>query len=441
MARLVIGTSKAKTVPALVKEVGPVYYKEFNVNNGTMTKKTNQIVDFEGVTTVAEGVLDNLFKESTVAPDFKNVTSIGSMVGSFQNPHFSDLDFKNVTTIGDMTNAFSGHVRNSDYMHNVNFGNVTSITNATSCFSSGVFLSFTAPNLTTIGIASQMFYNFGYTMASSWRLSVLDLSALTTITGRAQQMFYNAQITRVILSGLNSAGAAYGSGSSKDYTYMNMFQNASTTHIDLSGLTSLKAGFHMFYQCSLQYVNFKSLESLPIATYLGAEASDGALDSAFQNSAIRVVRFPSLTSVGKYSLYAAFAQSNYATIHVYFYHHLDVIDNLQSMCSNKNGITVHFPISEQAVIGSASVVTGGFSNNTTTVLFDIVTTATGADGNDYVRQQKDSVLDNDFEPTATAWVYNNTLYYTSGSAEPAVGDNIYSDSACSIVATTVSAIA
>ena len=78
----------------------------------------------------------------------------------------------------------------------------------------------------------------------------------------------------------------------------------------------------------------------------------------------------------------------------------------------------------------------------TTVLFDLVTSLTGADGNTYTRQEKDSTS------TATAWVYNDTLYYTSGVSdnangvnEPSVSDAIYSDAACQNSITTITAIA
>jgi len=105
------------------------------------------------------------------------------------------------------------------------------------------------------------------------------------------------------------------------------------------------------------------------------------------------------------------------------------------MLNGVTGCTVHFPMRIQSTIGSWSDVTAGFNGTNTTVLFDIVTTLTGADSNSYVRTQKNSTS------TATAWTYNNTLYYTSGTTEPSVGDTIYSDSACTTSVTTISSIA
>ena len=96
----------------------------------------------------------------------------------------------------------------------------------------------------------------------------------------------------------------------------------------------------------------------------------------------------------------------------------------------------------QSTIGSWSDVTNGFGGTNTTVLFDIVTSLTGADSNTYTRSEKDSTS------TATAWTYNDTLYYTSGVSnntagvnEPSVADTIYSDDACTTSVTTITAIA
>ena len=440
MAKLVIGTTGSGGVPAMVKEIGPVYYKEFTLNGTTLQKKRNQTIDFTGVTTIEDGVIDYLFQTSSVAPDFKNVTTVRSMRQSFKSPAFGSLNLKNVTTIGDMSSAFSGA---NSLMYclsgTVDLGALTTITGADYAFSNCSATSFVANNLTTIDSAEYMFSNYGTGRPSSWRLSELNLSSLTTVTSSAYYMFSGAKITRVNLSGLDSPGI-YLRGD-HIYTYTDMFFGAYTTHVDLSGLTSLAAGYHMFNSSSVQYVNFKNLESIPISTKFGGDANDGGLDSAFNQGHITVLRFPSLTSIGKYAMYGIFNGAYNTAIHIYFYHHLDVIANLGSMSNGRTGITVHFPISEQAVIGSESVVTGGYGSGHATTLFDIVTEATGADGNTYTRRQKDSPLDANFEPTATAWTYNDTLYYTAGASEPQVGDTIYSDTACTTAVTTISAIA
>ncbi len=162
-------------------------------------------------------------------------------------------------------------------------------------------------------------------------------------------------------------------------------------------------------------------------------------------AAITELRFPSLALIGHNAL-ASFAAYTSNLASVWFYA-LDTnsfgsyTDQFNNMIQAVTGCSVHFPIRVQSTIGSWSDVTNGFGGTNTTVLFDIVTTLTGADGNTYTRQEKDSTT------TATAWVYNDTLYYTSGVSdnangvnEPAVSDAIYSDAACTQSVTTITAI-
>jgi hypothetical protein len=115
-----------------------------------------------------------------------------------------------------------------------------------------------------------------------------------------------------------------------------------------------------------------------------------------------------------------------------------VTTQFTNIVQSVTGCTIHFPMTIQATIGSWT----NFGGTNTTVLFDLVTSLTGADGNTYTRQEKDSTS------TATAWVYNDTLYYTSGVSdndngvnEPTVSDAIYSDAACTQSVTTITAIA
>ena len=105
-----------------------------------------------------------------------------------------------------------------------------------------------------------------------------------------------------------------------------------------------------------------------------------------------------------------------------------------NMLVGVTGCTVHFPKRIQSTISSWSDVINGFGGTNTVVLYDIVTTIVGANGNSYLRQEKDSTS------TATAWNYNDVLYYTSGTSEPTVGTTIYSDSACTTSVTTASSI-
>ena len=288
------------------------------------------------------------------------------------------VDFSSVTTI---SGSFScrNMCENCTGITSVDLSSLTTISGSFSCSSmfngcSGI-TSINLSSLTTISSSSNcanMFIN------CSGITGVVDLSSLTTISGISlcQSMFSRCTgITGVNLSSLTTISNGYSNCSS-------MFNGCSgITSIDLSSLATISGSNDcqsMFNGCSnLSRVSFYALDT---------------------NS------FGSSTS------------------------------QFNKMLNGVTGCTVHFPMRIQSTIGSWSDVTAGFNGTNTTVLFDIVTTLTGADSNSYVRTQKNSTS------TATAWTYNNTLYYTSGTTEPSVGDTIYSDAACTTTVTTVSSI-
>lgn len=205
----------------------------------------------------------------------------------------------------------------------------------------------------------------------------------------------------------------------------------------------LVSGSYCMRQCFngqkvLNQVNMPSLKTI---------SGQRAFDSIFAYTALQSLKFESLnTIIGNQALRAAF--QNCALLQSLWFYALNTgsfglqTNQFNAMLSGVTGCTVHFPMAIQSTIGSWSDVTNGFGGTNTTVLYDIVTSLTGADGNTYTRQEKDSTS------TATAWVYNDTLYYTSGVSdntngvnEPAVSDAIYSDAACTQSVTTITAIA
>ena len=188
--------------------------------------------------------------------------------------------------------------------------------------------------------------------------------------------------------------------------------------------------YEMFYRCSaLTTVDLSSLEE--IIDYGGYEMFSGC-------GSLTTMRFESLNYVARGS--CSYMFKNCTSLTSVWFYALDTdsfgsyTNQFNSMLSSDTGCTVHFPMRIQATIGSWSDVTNGFGGTNTTVLFDIVTSLVGADTNTYVRTQKNST------GSATAWTYNNVLYYTSGTTEPSVGDTIYSDSACTTAVTTISSL-
>lgn len=202
--------------------------------------------------------------------------------------------------------------------------------------------------------------------------------------------------------------------------------------------------------CEEMFANCLGLTSfsMPNVVNIGIyDSSNACCWKMFANTALSTFKFESVNVIkGQNILQRAFMGCSslqslwfYALNTSSFGSGTSQFNNMLENCTN---VTVHFPIVVQSVIGSWSDVTGGFGGTNTTVLFDIVTSITGADSNTYTRSEKDSTA------TATAWKYNGVLYYTSGVSnntagvnEPAVGDTIYSDSACTTAVTTISSIA
>lgn len=246
----------------------------------------------------------------------------------------------------------------------------------------------------------------GYMFQFCTGITSFDLSSLTTVSGAGSgcnSMFSGCTgITSADLSSLTTLSASN--------ACQNMFNGCTgITSVDLSSLETVSGGTacqNMFRDCrSLTSIDFCSLATL---------SGMNCLSNLFYGC----------TNLSRVSFYALDTNSFGA-----------YTNQFTNMLYGITGCTVHFPMRIQSTIGSWSSVTGGFAGTNTTVLFDIVCTLTGADTNTYTRSQKNSTS------TATAWDNSGTLYYTSGTTEPAVSDTIYSDAACTTPVTTVSAIA
>lgn len=282
----------------------------------------------------------------------------------------------------------------------------------------------------------------------------VDMSDVVQIFCSCQNMFDGcSNITKVNLSSLNYiSGAAY---------CQYMFQSTGITEADLSSLKNLSTMNccnQMFYQCSnLTTILFDpetvtatsccadmftgtGLTSVRLKS-LHTASSNTCLQYMFSNC-VRLIdaHFDSLSLINNQRVLSNAFRDCPVLTNIYFYalnqNSFGTYTNqFNNMLNMTTGVTVHFPIAVQSKIGSWGDVINGFGGTSTTVLFDIVTTLTGADSNSYTRKQKESTS------SATAWEYNSTTYYTSGTTEPAVNATIYSDAACTTAVTTVSAIA
>lgn len=259
----------------------------------------------------------------------------------------------------------------------------------------------------------------------------INMSDVIYINAPTSEMFGNCTgITSVDLSSLKELNATIGS----------MFEGSGITSIDLSSLEKWFISYKPFGTCL-------ALTKLSLPKVLSVAGNLGMQELCVGCSNLITASFPSLYGCGYTSaLQRAFAECTslqslwfYALTPISFANRTNQFGSMLYGCTN---VTVHFPMAIQSTIGSWSDVTGGFGGTNTTVSFDIVTSLTGADGNTYTRSEKDSTA------TATAWTYNDTLYYTSGVSnntagvnEPSVSDAIYSDDACTTSVTTVTAIA
>lgn len=211
--------------------------------------------------------------------------------------------------------------------------------------------------------------------------------------------------------------------------------------VDLRNLTSVTGGSvfnSAFNGAGITVFDFKLLQTV---------TASASFQSAFQETPLVTGKFRSLSNLSGNLALSSMCYKCSSLQSLWFYALTPSsfgtrTNQFNLMLYNCSSVTVHFPMAIQSTIGSWSDVTAGFGGTNTTVLFDLVTSLTGADGNTYTRQEKDSTS------TATAWLYNDTLYYTSGVSdndngvnEPSVSDAIYSDAACTQSVTTITAIA
>lgn len=215
-------------------------------------------------------------------------------------------------------------------------------------------------------------------------------------------------------------------------------------YVDLNKVTNISGG----NVCEGVFTNCKKITGCGFKNLVSMSGIRGGLCNAFAgcNNFNTEVKFQSLEQLGggttQRLLINAFSYTQIPSIWFYALTTPGHNNNFENMLQGVTGCAAHFPMAVQSTMSSWTNVTNGFGGTNTTVLFDIVTSLVGADTNTYTRSEKDSTS------TATAWTYNDTLYYTSGVSnhtagvnEPTVGVTIYSDASCTTSVTTVASIA
>lgn len=343
------------------------------------------------------------------------------------------IDTTGVTEIGEniLASAYSG---NTNISGAVNFSSITKLNrrSLSACFSGTHITSFNMSGLTTL-------YGLGCLVDCCSNCTDLVSADLQSVTVVEQEGFRRtfSGCTNFTTYNLDSVTSAATS------SFNETFKGTKITSLSLPNITTVSGSYCFQSVCeSCVYLTSVNLPKLKIAN------QSYAFVSAFKGcSLLPTAGFPSLSEIKQQRVFSGAFVNCVALQSLWFYaltpSSFGTQDNqFETMLNGCSNVTVHFPMAIQSTIGSWSSVTGGFNGTNTTVLFDIVTSLTGADGNTYTRSEKDSTS------TATAWVYNDTLYYTSGVSnntagvnEPSVADTIYSDDACTQSVTTITAIA
>lgn len=369
---------------------------------------------------------------------------------AFSQANITTLDLSNLTTISG-SNCFNNAFAGSD-VETVDLSSLTSISGDSACANMFAHTSSSTSKLYAINMSNLTTINGNNACANMFshnaRLESNPFSTVTSVTGNT---VFNGSLWEIPFTELHFDSIQTISGS----RVLAGFIGISAAHPDLTDLTfdglttatgtNVLSGIISGGLSSINTLRFKSLETIT-GEYGCAKLNEYGASSytAVNKSYLKHLYFDSLSTADGYRLFNEIAQpynSSWYLDDLWFYalnsssFGSTYINQFYNMLSGHTGTTVHFPIALQSTIGSWSDVVAGFGGTNITVLFDIVTSLTGADTNTYTRYQKESGT------TYTAWKYNDTVYYTSGTTEPAVSDTIYSDSSCTVAVTTIDAIA
>lgn len=373
-----------------------------------------------------------------------SLTNVGAGAFKYVCQYNTNLTTVNLPSISTLISTTTPQ----DYFYNA-FANCSSLTNVTinnDLFSSGDTKYYNAFNYMFRSCTSLV--NSPFTTVTKLNGSYTNPNSQASGRGNTfSYMFYgctslaNTGLDNVtIISGLSACASMFNGCTSLTRTGLGKLEKIRHCETNETNYGT-NTCYQMFRDCTaLTDIELDSLKEAVMGSGSSTGTNVGGLANMFQGcTALTIAKFPELETVGHRAFSNTFNGCT-SLANVYFYAlnttSFDTYTNqFNNMLKSVTGCTVHFPMRIQSTIGSWSDVTGGFGGTNTTVLFDIVTELTGADSNTYIRKEKEST------GTATAWIYNDVIYYTSGTTEPAVSDTIYSDAACTTPVTTISAIA
>lgn len=400
----------------------PAHYIEKTVDANGKLVNGNTIIDFTGVTDIGDYALAYAYRTNTNISGTVDMSDIITISGSaacnsaFQNTNITGIDMSALTTISGQ-NACNDMFTGCTRLTSANLSSLTTISGSTACQAmfSGCrgITSADLSSLTTVSAVNACQAMF----SDCTGLTSVDLSSLTTIAnGGLFSAFFNcSSLTKIYLPKITSSSYV----SRPNYRDFFAFEGSGLEVCDMRNIQTV-GNYGVFDNMLaqtryLKKVNVNSLE------HIGNESARAFLISNNNpSSTLTDVYFPMLTSFGSNPFYT-------------------------NCFGGRLGLTIHFRKDIQATVEAlANYSTMWGAGTGSSVVFDLAGTLTGADSNAYTRSEIDSVYASETAgaaKTATAWKYNNVVYYTSGGSEPSIGDTIYSDSACTQSVTTITAIA
>lgn len=401
-----------------VPTTAPDYYIEFTKDANNVLNKSSTVINLTGVEEIGANALSSIYQNMTSITALPSLSGIKKInTAGLQSCFFSCTNAQGTLDLSSLVYVGESGLRTCFYKTKV---------------SGAINLS----SLITIGGNYALYQCFAETNISSLDISNLvdDTGLSSTIAGICQNCPNLTSFNAHKFIGFNNnSGFSYGcqnctSLTSVDFSsvvYINSyggmnsaFQNTALSSISFDSLVVVTGGMafnYAFSQCSnLTTAYFPSLRR----AYIG----NGFINCFSQCTAFSTISFPALKEIQQ-----------------------GCFSNTLVGCSN---VTVHFPSNMQSTMSSWAEISNGMGGTNTTILFDLPATVylTGANSQQYERNPRDDTL------TALAWrkkdtgvqnkpTINWTSYYTSGLTDPAVGDTIYSDAACTTAVTTIGSIA
>lgn len=379
-----------------VPTTAPAHYIEKTVDANGVLQNSNTFINLNNVTDIGGNVLAYSYYGNTVITGVLDLSSLPKISG-----------------VKALNYAFA----NCTGITSVDMSSVVEISGNNSCES--MFYGCTGLTYADLSSLTKVFSNSSscsYMFHGCTHLTSVNLSSLSYVygsTNHCKRMFMQCSaLTNINLSSLLDIGSSYGC--------QEIFSGCTgLTSVDMSSLTRVFAS-----GLSGAFNNCTSLTNIDLSSLKDINGNSCLTNMCEKCTSLTSLSFP------------AFTVATFGT----------KTNQFGSIVKNVTGCTIHFPknLDPQTGVTVVSRLNGypNFDGTNTVISFDLPSTA-HLIGNDTVEYERSPKFDT---ITALAWrvkdsAVDSTTYYTSGTADPVVGNTIYSDSACTTSVTTISSIA